>query len=114
MGLPLGLLIGLGGFLQPTPARMVQALLMSILVAVAFALAFALGGLAYGYWQTAHIDPAAYRGWFIPPGVDHLRRFLCAGYMHNAAYLGGALVIPVAWVFLFLIYWRARNSVAPV
>ncbi|HLH89419.1 MAG TPA: hypothetical protein VKX28_13285 [Xanthobacteraceae bacterium] len=111
MGLPLGLLIGLGGFLQPTPARMLQALLASILVSFAFTLAVALAGLAYGYWQTAHIDRAAYAGWFVPIGVTDLRRFLCAGYMHDAAYLGGALAIPVAWGFL--IYVWARRSVPP-
>jgi len=41
-----------------------------------------------------------------PREVVDLRRFLCAGYMHNAAYLGGALSIPAAW--LFHIVFRAR------
>ena len=51
------------------------------------------------YLQTAHIDVADYRGWFIPDGLTHLRRYLCVGYMHNASYLGGALSIFVAWAF---------------
>jgi hypothetical protein len=110
MGLPLGVLIGLAGFLHRTADRMMRTLLWSIVISFGFALAFALGGLAYGYLQTGHIDPAAYSGWFVPNGVD-LRRFLCAGYMHNATYLGGALAIPVAWAFHVVVCLRGdRHS----
>jgi hypothetical protein len=110
MGLPLGLLIGLGGFLQQTAGRMMRVLGLSILLSFGFALVFALCGLAYGYVQTRHIDLGDYRGWFLPPGVA-VRSFLCAGYMHNAAYIGGALAIPVAWAFLVVAYFRGRAAV---
>ena len=73
-----------------------------------FTLLFALGGLVYGYFQTSTLDLANYSGWFIPPGLDQPRRFLCAGYMHNSAYIGGALGIPVAW--LFNVAFRLREA----
>jgi len=52
------------------------------------------------------IDVAEYRGWFIPNDVTDLRRFLCAGYMHNSFYLGGVLAIPVAWAFHIVVRIR--------
>ena len=99
MGIPLGLLTGSAGFIQRTPAQMHRALLWSLPAIVGFTLAFALVGLAYGFVQTAQFDLSAYQGWYIPQGLEHPRRFLCAGYMHNSAYLGGLLAVPVAWVF---------------
>jgi hypothetical protein len=99
MGIPIGLLTGVAGFIHRTPGQMRRALLGSLPLILGFALLFALGGLVYGYWQTRTIDLAAYQGWFIPPRLEHLRRFLCAGYMHNSAYLGGVLAIPIAWIF---------------
>ena len=76
-----------------------RALLWSLPLIAAFTLAIALLGLAYGFAQTAAIERESYAGWFIPHNVENLRRFLCAGYMHNSAYLGGALSIPAAWLF---------------
>ena len=108
MGIPLGLLSGIGGFLQRSPELMRRALLSSLPLIVSFSLLFALGGLVYGYFQTTTFDLGTYGGWFIPEGLEEPRRFLCAGYMHNAAYLGGALSIPVAW--LFHLYFRLRNK----
>jgi hypothetical protein len=108
MGLPLGFLGGLAGFVQPSVTLMWRALIWSLLVVATFTLTIALAGLAYGWVQTGMIDLASYRGWFVPGGVTDLRHFLCAGYMHNSAYLGGALSLPVAW--LFHLIFRARTS----
>ena len=108
MGVPLGLLCGSAGFVQRSPAHMRQALIWSLLIIPAFTLAVALAGLSYGWEHTQTIDLANYRGWFIPADVTELRRFLSAGYMHNSAYLGGAMSVPVAW--LFHLIFRARNS----
>jgi hypothetical protein len=90
---------------------MARALTWSLPAISAFTLTVALAGLAYGWQQTAAVDLASNRAWFVPPGVNDLRHFLCAGYMHNAAYLGGALSIPAAW--LFHLVFRA-NSATPV
>jgi hypothetical protein len=87
-----------------------RALISSLPVIAAFSLAVALAGLAYGWKQTETIDLASYRRCFIPTDVKQLRRFLCAGYMHNSAYLGGALSIPFAWLFHL---HKIHNSVPP-
>jgi hypothetical protein len=103
MGLPLGILCGSAGFLQRSPAHMARALAWSLPVIAIFTLIVAFAGLVYGWWQSATFEPLRYQGWFIPPNVVSLRRFLCAGYMHNAAYLGGALSIPTAWFFHLIV-----------
>ncbi|HUA64336.1 MAG TPA: hypothetical protein VME24_00710 [Alphaproteobacteria bacterium] len=99
MGIPIGLLVGAAGFIHRDCRAMFRVTLWSFLVVVGFTFLFGLCGLLYGYFQTAHINLADYQRWFIPNDVTDLRRFLCAGYMHNSSYIGGVLAIPVAWVF---------------
>jgi hypothetical protein len=108
LGIPLGVLCGSAGFVQRSPALMARALIWSLPVLAAFTLMIALAGLAYGWHETETIDVTGYRAWFIPPDLKDLRRFLCAGYMHNSAYLGGLLSIPAAWIFHFV--FRICNS----
>lgn len=111
MGIPLGLFTGLAGFMHETAARMRRALLLSLPLIVAFTLVFALAGLALGCALTSQVDLASYQGWFIPDGLEQPRNFLCAGYMHNSAYLGGVLAIPVAWAFHFRLKRSASRRV---
>lgn len=111
MGIPLGLLSGGMAFLHQTPQQMWRSLLWSALIIVGFTLTFALGGLAYGFLQTQNFKLSEYSTWFIPADLENVRSFLCAGYMHNSAYLGGILAIPVAWIFHLIIWWRNRNVV---
>lgn len=106
MGLPLGILSGLAGFIHRDATQMRTALLWSLAVIAVFTLVFALCGLAYGYMQTRDYDLLSYQGWFIPNGLTHPRNFLCAGYMHNSAYIGGVLAIPAAWLFNIWFRWR--------
>lgn len=110
MGIPIGLLVGAAGFIHRGHRRMLRISLWSLLVTAGFTLLFGLGGLLYGYFQTAHIDVGEYRGWFIPDDVTDLRRFLCARYMHNSSYLGGTLAIGVAWAFHILVRVRTRDA----
>ncbi len=110
MGLPIGMLVAPMTLLFRDPRDMMRHGLRAYGAVVAFAMAFALAGLAGGYLSTASIDLARYRGWYLPPHVVHLRRFLCAGTMHNAAYLGGALGVIVAWVYLVLARALARPA----
>ncbi len=115
MGIPLGLFTGVAGFIHKDAAQMKSALLKSLLVIVGVTLSFALAGLVYGYFQTQTIDLAAYEGWYIPAGLTNIRRFLCVGYMHNSAYLGGVAAIPVAWAYHFLVKRRkCENSFVPL
>jgi hypothetical protein len=110
MGIPIGLMIGVAGFIHRGARRMLRVSLWSVVIAVTFTLLFGLGGLLYGYLQTAHFDIADYRGWFIPEDVTDLRRFLCAGYMHNATYLAGVVAILVAWAFHISMKVRVKNA----
>ncbi|GEC16484.1 hypothetical protein [Nitrobacter winogradskyi] len=99
MGLPLGVLCGLAGMIHRRPALMWRSHMLSLCVAVVTTLVTVLVGLGYGWEQTRDINIAAYSGWFIPQNVTDLRRFLCAGYMHNAAYIGGVLSVASVWIF---------------
>jgi hypothetical protein len=110
MGVPIGLLAGVAGFIHRGASRMLRISLWSLVVIVAFTLLFGLCGLLYGYLQTMHVNVAEYRGWFIPDDVTDLRRFLCAGYMHNSSYLGGVLAIPVAWAFHIVVRARTKDA----
>lgn len=111
MGIPIGMLVGAAGFIHRGYQRMLRISLWSLLVTVGFTLLFGLCGLLYGWLQTEHIEMAEYRGWFIPKDVTNLRRFLCAGYMHNSSYLGGLLGILVAWAFHVGIRVRTKDAV---
>jgi hypothetical protein len=99
MGIPIGLLVGAAGFMQPGWREMVRVTLKSYGVVVATAMLTAAVGLAYGMWRTRHIDLGDYQGWYVPEGLEDTRRFLCAGYMHNSSYLGGLLGIVAAWAY---------------
>jgi hypothetical protein len=102
MGVPLGLLTGVAGFIHPSTSQMRRALLLSLPVIMSFTLAFALLGLVYGFRQTVNLDLGNYAGWFVPQDLKQPRNFICVGYMHNSAYIGGVVAIPVAWIFHFL------------
>ncbi len=108
MGFPIGILAGIVGFIQPGYRRMFIVSFQAMIVAVLFTLAFGLCGLVYGFMQTSSLNIGDYSDWYVPVNVIHVRRFLCAGYMHNSAYLGGVLAIPVAWIFQIVV--RLRNS----
>ena len=118
MGIPIGVLVGAAGFMHDGHRRMLRVTLWSMVVTVGFTLLFGLGGLTYGWFRTAHIDVAQYSAWYIPENITNLRRFLCAGYMHNSAYLGGLLAIFVAVAFHIIVKVRtktpAEKSVPPL
>jgi hypothetical protein len=109
MGIPIGLLVGAVGFIHRGPQRMLVVSLRSFVLVVVFTLLDGLIGLGYVFFQTSSIDLASYRGWFIPPNVIDLRRYLCVGYMHNASYIGGALSIVAAWIYHVVVRVRANG-----
>ncbi len=106
MGIPIGLLIAPVALIHRTGTTVFRVGLASFAIAVSCTLLFALGGLGYGWFQTEHINLQNYEGWFLPQNLVSLRRFLCTGYMHNAAYLGGVAGIPMAWAYHLVIRFR--------
>lgn len=110
MGLLLGILTGLPALLYRTAHSMQRHLMFSLPLAIAVALLCALAGLAYGCWQTrSGVHLMHYSAWFIPPGLHDIHRFICVGYMHNAAYLGGVLAVPLLWLWHGWHIWRDRH-----
>jgi hypothetical protein len=97
------LLVGGTGFIHPGYRRMLGISLLAFGVVIVITILFGLCGLLYGYFETNTINLANYQGWFIPKDVVDLRRFLCAGYMHNASYIGGTLSIFVACIFQIVV-----------
>ncbi len=113
MGIPLGLLTGVAGFIHPRAVHMRKALLLSLALMAGITLICALTGLAAGFFKTTALDLSYYTGtgWFVPEGLEQPRRFICAGYMHNAAYLGSVLAVPFAWMFHFRYRHRVAHAV---
>ncbi len=99
MGVPIGALVGAAGLVHEKPRRMAEVTAKALGVVLAFTLCFGLLGLLYGLCRTARIRPEDYNGWYVPNHVRHLRRFLCAGYMHDSSYLGGGVSVLAAWAF---------------
>jgi hypothetical protein len=108
MGVPIGMLVGLLGFIHRGYRRMLDVSIRSFALVVVFTLTIGLLGLAYGFLKMSSIDRTAYAEWFIPPDVVDLRRYICVGYMHNASYIGGALSILAAWIYHIAVRIRAN------
>jgi hypothetical protein len=105
MGLALGLpVFGLGLVLVDRPNRF-RALGLAVLVlALILALAGAMGGLALGM-----IAPGYATSLPLPEGIGNPAGYLRAALMHEGAYMGAALALPIGlWIM-----WRARRSVGP-
>jgi hypothetical protein len=111
MGIPIGLITGIAGKRHPTKAQRRRALLLSLPLMMAVTLAFTLAGLALGFAMTSP-NPKAYETWwmYLPPDLEDPQNYICAGFMHNAAYIGGAISIPIAWVFHI---WYRRRAQSP-
>ena len=108
MGLPIGAIVGFAGFIQRDAARMWRVSLGAFAVAMAVTLSVGLCGLAWGFLATrGGIHRADYAGWFVPADVVDLRRFLCAGTMHNASYLGGLAGLVAACVYQLVWRWKS-------
>jgi hypothetical protein len=93
MGFPIGLLIGLAGFLQKGSRAMIRVSMKAFMVAVLVTSLFSICGLVYGFVQTADLQSAVYADWYLPSNLVQPRRFICAGYMHNSSYLGGVISV---------------------
>jgi len=109
MGIPIGLVVGRLALIYPTTSEMFRFGARSFGLLVAFVGLIAISGLGFGYFRTASGDLDRHSQWFVPSNILYVRRYLCAGYMHNAAYLGGA----VGAIGFALIHYVARRRKRP-
>jgi hypothetical protein len=110
MGIPIGLIIGTCGFIHEGHRQMLKITLWSYVIVIVVTFLTGLGGLEYGWIKTQTINLDDYQGWYIPNNLVDLRRFLCAGYVHNASYLGGIIAIFVAAIFQLVVKIRTREQ----
>lgn len=108
MGLLLGPLAGAAGFLQRDASAMRRALLWTLPLIMLFTLAFSVSGLLFAQSRLQTYGLMAYANWPIPAGLNDPFAFVMVGQMHNFAYLGGLLAIPLVWAFNLLLRWRGQ------
>ena len=90
MGVPIGLFVGVFGFLHKPARLMFTRSIRAFGIVAVVALVVGIGGLVYG-WLFASHNLADYDGWFRPEGLAHPAHFLSVGHMHNFSYLGGVI-----------------------
>lgn len=107
MGVPIGLLVGVFGFLHKPAKLMLSCSLRAFAVVAIVALIVGIGGLVYGWFFASH-NLADYDGWTLPKGLVSPARFLSVGHMHNFSYLGGAigLVAGIVAQFYQRYFWK--------
>jgi hypothetical protein len=98
MGPALGILISLAAFVHREPREMLHAGVRAYAVTIAVTALVGLVALLIGIASTKPLRLEDYAYWYVPSGLLHPRRFLCAGYMHNGAYLGSVVGVVVAWI----------------
>lgn len=87
MGLFIGLIIGLIGFIHKDGRTMFRITIQAMIIVVLIAFGTGLFGLAYGkfYLANAGVD------WHLPLNLKDVQNFIAVGSMHNFSYLGGLL-----------------------
>jgi hypothetical protein len=113
MGIPIGMLVAPVALIHRSAGTVLRYGLLGFGVLMIFTGLFAGVGLIYGYAHTTTFDLRQYPGWFLPNNLVHVRRFLCVGYMHNAAYLGGVIGVPVVWAFHVVLRLRKPSRDSP-
>lgn len=109
MGVPIGLAVGVFGFLHKPASRMFWVTVQAFAVVAVVALLVGLIGLGYG-WLFASHSPMAYRGWYIPASVVDLRAYLSVGHMHNFGYIGGLIGMVFGVLYQFFVWWRFHRQ----
>ena len=109
MGLPIGLFVGVFGFIHKTARLMFIRSLKAFGVVAVVALAVGIVGLTYGWFFASH-DLSDYNGWFRPEGLVNPAHFLSVGHMHNFSYLGGAIGLVAGVISQFYQRNRIKNT----
>ena len=100
MGVFVFFVLGLFGFMLPTPQVMLKELLYSFVIVLVIALATGVLGLVYGYVQVGQFNIGQYMHW-VRSGVTEPVQFVRVGFMHNASYLGGLSGLIAGVIYLF-------------
>jgi hypothetical protein len=90
MGLFIGFILSLVGFIHNGWKSMVKITSKAFLLTMIIAFTTGLIGLLYGYAILSDM-PAELRNWYIPEGVLNLSDYIAVGSMHNFSYLGGII-----------------------
>lgn len=87
MGLPIGFILGLVGWIHQDNKKMLRVTLKAILITILVAFAIGLIGLAFGKLYLADIGV----DWWQPENLIDRKSFIMVGSMHNFSYLGGLI-----------------------
>jgi hypothetical protein len=102
MGVLVCIILGLFGFMFPSPKQMGLNLTKSLVVVTGVALLTGLLGLIYGYIKIDNETVINYMHW-VRPGVTDPVQFVRVGFMHNASYLGGLTGLIAGIIYLFVV-----------
>ena len=100
MGVLIYTILGLFGFIFPSPKQMALELLKSSRIVVSVALFTGIAGLVYDYIRVNESTISNYVQW-VRPGVTDPIQFVRVGFMHNATYLGGLTGLIAGVIYLF-------------
>ncbi len=108
MGIILFSILGLFGFMFPSPKQMALELSRSLIIVVTIALITGILGLLYGFLVVNETSISNYSKW-LWPDVTHPIQFIRVGFMHNASYLGGLMGL-IGGVFYLIMRKRSISA----
>lgn len=109
MGVLVFIILGMFGFIFPTPRQMARSLAQSFFVVMVVALMSGFVGLAYGYYQVNESSIGDYMQW-VRPGVTDPIQFVRVGFMHNASYIGGLTGLLSGIAYLIILKRRYSRT----
>jgi hypothetical protein len=97
MGILIGAVLGFVGLLFRDAKTMHTALQKAVFIVILTAVLFAVVGFIYGKLFLAHkgVD------WLLPEDLNNKKNYIVVGTVHNFSYLGGAIGILPALMYLF-------------
>jgi hypothetical protein len=111
MGIPIGIILGLVGFLHHDSKRMFTVTLKAFLVTIVVAFITGIIGLIYGKLVLSDSLPENLSGYCIPEGLTDFKSFISVGSMHNFSYIGGLTGL-IAGI-IYSIKMRKKTPVPP-
>jgi hypothetical protein len=103
MGLPIGIILALVGFIHKDANSMLRFTLQSFAVVATVTLAVGIIGLLYGWFYLSTQPLSEFSDWYIPSDLTSQSAFIAAGSMHNFSYLGGVIGM------FFGAWWQIRS-----